>query len=512
MTGAPSHTCDPERLELEPRLLRQVLGVGREDARARLDEDDARRPRVDPAEVAREGVARDLGERPRHLDPGRPAADHDERQPLPAAPRDRPRARPARRRAGRGGGSRARPPASSGRARGASHSSFPKYEWRGPGRHDQVVVRHLAVREEDALRRGIDRRRLRQQHPGVRLAAQDAPDRRGDLGGRQRRPSPPGRAAAGRGGGSSGRGASRPPARARAPAPRRGRRTPRRRSPRAPTSLYRRVRVDPAPGAQKTSSAGPIRISSPSVSGTSPSTRRPPTSVPFLLPRSRSVTPSPVTTMRACWRDTRPEGMVKTHSGSRPTRFSPTASGTIRSPHSSAQPVSGPPRPAPSRHRRRRPDGPHEGVAEALDRAHEARLAGAIVQGPSDLADDPGKARLPHEGVRPEPVAQLGFRERAGPRAEEDGQELEGLRRERHGPAAGRELAARLVEGEPAEADAHPRPPPFNECAAIPQDFVPPRAEVGEQRYQRVPPGQAASERSGRCAESSGGRAPGGPS
>ena len=47
-----------------------------------LDEDDPGVGRVDRAEVAPQRVAGDFADRPGHLDPGRPAADDDERQPL----------------------------------------------------------------------------------------------------------------------------------------------------------------------------------------------------------------------------------------------------------------------------------------------------------------------------------------------------------------------------------------------------------------------------------------------
>ena len=57
-----------ERLELRLRLAREVLRVGRQHARPRLDQHHARGARVDAAEVAHQRVARDLGEGPRHLD------------------------------------------------------------------------------------------------------------------------------------------------------------------------------------------------------------------------------------------------------------------------------------------------------------------------------------------------------------------------------------------------------------------------------------------------------------
>src|SRR3954462_13932083 len=57
----------------------------REHAVGRLDEQHARVARVDRAEVAPQRVAGQLGDLAGHLDPGRPGADHDERQPGTAA-------------------------------------------------------------------------------------------------------------------------------------------------------------------------------------------------------------------------------------------------------------------------------------------------------------------------------------------------------------------------------------------------------------------------------------------
>jgi len=150
--------------------------------RAGLDQDDARRARVDPPEVAREGVAGDLGERPGHLDPGRPAPDDHEREPMAAglgvllalgrlerdqgSPPDLERVL-----------QRLQP------RRVSFPLVLPEVRVARPGGEDESVVRQLPVREADDLRGRIDRHHLSQQDPRVALAAEDASDRVGDLRG-----------------------------------------------------------------------------------------------------------------------------------------------------------------------------------------------------------------------------------------------------------------------------------------------------------------------------------------
>src|SRR5439155_22540906 len=63
----------------------QLRRERRKNGRPGLDEDDARRARVDIAEFSA-SLSRDLGERPGKLDTGRPAANEDERQ-QPLVPR-----------------------------------------------------------------------------------------------------------------------------------------------------------------------------------------------------------------------------------------------------------------------------------------------------------------------------------------------------------------------------------------------------------------------------------------
>ena len=60
VTAAPARTSTPRRRSVLLGARRALRRVGGEDARARLDEDDARLARVDRAEVADENVAGDL--------------------------------------------------------------------------------------------------------------------------------------------------------------------------------------------------------------------------------------------------------------------------------------------------------------------------------------------------------------------------------------------------------------------------------------------------------------------
>ena len=140
--------------------------------------------RIDAPEVAGERVARDLGERSRHLDSGRPAADDDEGQPLPPCPvvflalrlleRDERAAPYFERVLDRLEPRRVRLPVAVAEVR-----------VRRAGREDQEVVAELGPVEAQPPGLGIDGRHLAEQHARVPLAAQDAADRRRDLRRRQ---------------------------------------------------------------------------------------------------------------------------------------------------------------------------------------------------------------------------------------------------------------------------------------------------------------------------------------
>ena len=87
VTARPVRTSTPSALELPLRAApTSSSAIGRQDARARPRPGrHARVARVDAAEVAREGVARDLGQRAGELDAGRAAADDDEGEPVAGA-------------------------------------------------------------------------------------------------------------------------------------------------------------------------------------------------------------------------------------------------------------------------------------------------------------------------------------------------------------------------------------------------------------------------------------------
>ena len=139
---------------------------------------------VDAPELTRQRLARDLGQRPGHLDARGAAADDDERHPFATA---------------RGIG------LALGHLVGQEHAAadlervldaleaggerrpavVAEVRVGGAGREHQVVVGELAVLEHERLGRDVDRHRLRQQHRDVRPPAEHAPDRGRDVGGVQ---------------------------------------------------------------------------------------------------------------------------------------------------------------------------------------------------------------------------------------------------------------------------------------------------------------------------------------
>ncbi len=74
----PRAHLDADALERGLRRAGERFGKCGEDARRALDEDDARSGGIDQAEVAGDGLARDLAERAGQLDARRAAADHHE--------------------------------------------------------------------------------------------------------------------------------------------------------------------------------------------------------------------------------------------------------------------------------------------------------------------------------------------------------------------------------------------------------------------------------------------------
>ena len=176
---------DAEFLELAARRRRSIRRVGRQDPLHGLDEDDLGVGRVDRPEIAPERVARDLAQRARQLDTGRPAADDHERHPL--APPFR-IGFPFR---GLECDEDA-PPDLRGVLEGLEPGRHglplvvPEVGVTGAGRDDQRVVRDRAtVGHEDAPPFDVDVDRLAEDHRGVALPAQDRPQRLGDLARRQ---------------------------------------------------------------------------------------------------------------------------------------------------------------------------------------------------------------------------------------------------------------------------------------------------------------------------------------
>ena len=124
--GPPEQRRDAEPLERARGLGGQRRGEGPEHAIGGLDEQDARRARVDRCGSRGEACRARLGDLARHLDPGRPGADDDERQPARRGARGRARARPPRTPRGSAARMSARPRATSARRAYRRHSSWPK--------------------------------------------------------------------------------------------------------------------------------------------------------------------------------------------------------------------------------------------------------------------------------------------------------------------------------------------------------------------------------------------------
>ena len=200
-TRVPSRTSMPRRVIDRRAASRSGAGKAGQHRRARLDDHDARAGRVDGAELVAQRVARDLGQRARQLDAGRPAAHHDEGQQLVAPRRIRLAFRPLERQqhaaADRDGVLQRLQAWRMLLPLGVAEIGVP-----GAGRQDQVVV--------------VDRRPVGDRHParapGQRRSRRPAARGRcgpaaGSTGSARRsrparvRPWPPGTAAAGRRGG-----------------------------------------------------------------------------------------------------------------------------------------------------------------------------------------------------------------------------------------------------------------------------------------------------------------------
>ena len=166
------------------RIAGKIFGQSRQDARPGFDQNDARRRRIDAAEIRSQCAVRDFGDRAGHFDAGRPAADDHKGQELaPLAfvvgdfralkreqetPANEPRvfdALEARR--------RRRP------------IVMPEIGMRDAGREHQIIVRQRKRAGLHDIRGGVDRGHLRHQHAHIVLPAQDRTDRPGDIRGRQ---------------------------------------------------------------------------------------------------------------------------------------------------------------------------------------------------------------------------------------------------------------------------------------------------------------------------------------
>ena len=188
--GSSPHV-DAEARQIGARGFAQGLGERGQHRRTRLDQEDARRARVDVPEIARERLARDLGERAGHLDAGRAAADHDKRQE---------RLAPARIGFTLGTFERQQhAPPDVERVlerlearRGRAPLVVPEVGVRRAARDDQIVVRQplviVAAHPRGSPAAGlIDRAHLGEQDLDVLLAPQDPADGRRDVAGRKRR-------------------------------------------------------------------------------------------------------------------------------------------------------------------------------------------------------------------------------------------------------------------------------------------------------------------------------------
>ena len=177
---------DAQRDELLLGLARQLLGEGRQDARAGLDQDDPGRLRIEAAKVARQRAPGDLGQRARQLHAGGAAADHDECGP--GAPRlggvsssAASNARRIRRRT-----SSASPIVLSPGA-WAAQWSCPKYADVTPVARIEVVVDQMAALEQDPPFLDLDALHARHEHGAVLLPPEQLADWRRNVGCRQRR-------------------------------------------------------------------------------------------------------------------------------------------------------------------------------------------------------------------------------------------------------------------------------------------------------------------------------------
>jgi hypothetical protein len=172
------------------RALGQLRRVGRQYARRAIHQDHTRLRGVEPPKIARHGAVRNLSERTRQLNPRRPRADHHKRSQhfalvcvlfaLSTLERHQ-HAVPDLERV-------------VNRLQAGRHALplvVAEVAVRSARGDNQVVVLNVPVRvavgDHHLLVRHIHRLRVRQQHLGIFLLAQDLPDRRRDIRRSQRR-------------------------------------------------------------------------------------------------------------------------------------------------------------------------------------------------------------------------------------------------------------------------------------------------------------------------------------
>ena len=186
-TGWPSITVTPSFSSARLRVVGERLRKARQQPRPGFDQEDARLPRIDVPEVARQRMPGELGDRARHLDAGRPAADHDDRhQPVVlglvrgavgALERGQQLVRMQR------ASSRLRGPWRAPPIRDArSTSSRSRWRPRACRRTDRSCARRAACARCVSIARDIA-----EHDVDIPVAAEDAADRPGDIGRRQRR-------------------------------------------------------------------------------------------------------------------------------------------------------------------------------------------------------------------------------------------------------------------------------------------------------------------------------------
>ena len=81
-----------------------------------------------------------------------------------------------------------------------------------------------------------------------------------------------------------------------------------------------------------------------------------------------------------------------------------------------------------------------------MHRTNQRHRFVAIVEGAADFLDEPDEHRIRHDAVRPKAFVQLGFFDDARSGVDEQGQQLERLRRQMDLATLAQQLAARSVE------------------------------------------------------------------